>query len=344
LRHLGKRCEGAVAIVFGLCAIPAVIAAGMAIDVGRAYMVKIRLAAALDAAALAIGSETNRTQSQLTTDLQSYFAANYPSSALGTNVTVAPVPSNADLTAATVNFQAQATVPMTFMQLVGVNSINVTVAAQTKKTSGLEVAVVLDNTGSMLCGANDGSDSTCAVGVVASDTSCTDSSNSSRICTLINAATSFVNTLTSAISSAQQLYISIVPYVTTVNVGDSFCSGATSCSHITATGGNFTDLRGDMMPVIPIIGTTTSGSSTISSVSMLTSSGSVSGTAAIQAGMYIYGRGIPSGATVSSVSSSSITISSNATLTFTGNSLAVGPSGGNTSTPFTDPTTCTTTG
>jgi Flp pilus assembly protein TadG len=80
LRHLGKRREGAVAIVFGLCAIPAVIAAGMAIDVGRAYMVKIRLAAALDAAALAIGSETHRTQSQLTTDLQSYFAANYPSS------------------------------------------------------------------------------------------------------------------------------------------------------------------------------------------------------------------------------------------------------------------------
>jgi Flp pilus assembly protein TadG len=337
LRQLAERREGAIAIIFALCAIPAVIAAGMAIDVGRVYMVKVRLGAALDAAALAVGSETNLTSTQLTTALNNYFTANFPSTALGTNVTITPVPANADLTASTVNFQAQATVPMTFMQLVGVSSINISVSAQTKKTVGLEVAVVLDNTGSMLCGANDGSDSACSPGVVTSDTSCTDSSNNSRICTLINAATSFVNTLTSAISSSQQLYMSIVPYVTTVNVGDSFCTGATSCSHITATGSNFTDLRGNIMPVTPVTGNTTSGSSTISSISPSTS--------AIQAGMAIYGHGIPSGATVNSVSSSSqITISSNATLTFTGNSLAVGPSSGNTSTPFTDPTTFTTTG
>jgi Flp pilus assembly protein TadG len=344
LRRLAGRCDGNVAIIFGLVAIPAVVAAGMAIDVGRTYLVKVRLGAALDAAALAVGSETNRTQTQLTTDLQHYFTANYPSTALGTSVSVTPVPANVDLTSAVINWQAQATVPMTFMQLVGVDSITVTVAAQTKKTVGLEVAVVLDNTGSMLCGANDSSDSTCAVGVVAADTTCTDSTNSSRICTLRNAAASFINTLSSAINSAQQLYISIVPYVTTVNVGDSLCTGATSCSHITMTGSKFTDLRGNMMPVTPIVGTTSSGSSTISSVSMLTPSGSVSGTAAIQPGMYIYGHGIPNGATVSSVSTSSITISANATLSFTGNSLAVGPNSGNTSTPFTDPTTCNTTG
>jgi Flp pilus assembly protein TadG len=55
LRQLAERREGAIAIIFALCAIPAVIAAGMAIDVGRAYMVKVRLGAALDAAALAVG-------------------------------------------------------------------------------------------------------------------------------------------------------------------------------------------------------------------------------------------------------------------------------------------------
>ena len=225
-RHLVERRNGTVAIIFGLCAVPAVVAAGMAIDVGRAYMVKIRLGAALDAAALAVGSETNQTQSQLTTDLQNYFTANYPSTALGNNVSVTTVPANADLTASTVTFQATATVPMTFMQLIGINGINVTATAQTKKTSGLEVAVVLDNTGSMLCGPNDGapyySDSACAGGVVASDTTCTNTNNQSRICTLINAATQFVNTLTSAITASQQLYISVVPYVTTVNVGSTF--------------------------------------------------------------------------------------------------------------------------
>jgi Flp pilus assembly protein TadG len=348
LRQLVQQREGNIMMLFGLFAIPLVIAGGIATDVGRAYSVKVRLGTALDAAALAVGSETNQTGTQLSSDLQHYFFANYPSTALGNNVTVTPVPANADLTANTVNYQAQATVPMVFMQLIGINSINVTVAAQTKKTTGLEVAVVLDNTGSMLCGANDGapnySDSTCANGVVASDTTCTNSSNGSRICTLINASTAFVNTLTSAITSSQQLYMSIVPYVTTVNVGDSLCSGATSCSNIAATSGNFTDLRGNMMPVTPITGTTTSGSSTISSVSFTGNGSLVSGTAAIQPGMNIYGHGIPSGATVSTVNSSSIVISSNATLTFTGNSLAVGPYSGNTSTPYTDPTTCNTTG
>ena len=351
LRRLTNRYEGNVAMIFALAAIPVIIAAGMAIDTGRAYLVKVRLAAALDAAALAVGSETNQTATALSNDLQHYFTANYPSTALaGATATVTAVPSTASLSASVVSYQAQATVPMTFMKLVGVNSITVTAAAQTKKTSGLEIAIVLDNTGSMLCGPNDGapsySNSTCATGVVTSDTACNNSTDLSRICTLINAATSFVNTLTNAISSSQQLYISVVPYVTTVNVGSALCTGPNSCSNIAATGSNFTDLRGNMMPVTPVTGTTTSGSTTISSVSMLTPSGSVSGTAAIQQGMYIYGHGIPTGATVSSVSGTSIGISSNASLTFTGNSLAVGPLPNsvcstctNLSTPFTDPTT-----
>ena len=156
LRRLIERSDGSVAIIFALCAIPIFIAAGMAIDVGRAYAVKVRLGAALDAAALAVGSETNQTAAQLAADMQNYFTANYPSTALGTNVSVTPVPANADLTATTVNYQAQATVPMTLMRIIGVNSITVTATAQTQKTTGLEIAVVLDNTGSMLCGPNDG--------------------------------------------------------------------------------------------------------------------------------------------------------------------------------------------
>jgi Flp pilus assembly protein TadG len=349
LRRLARRREGNVAMIVGLFAIPLVIAGGIATDVGRAYLVKVRLGAALDAAALAVGSETNQTAAQMSTDLQNYFTANYPSTALGNNVTVTPVPSNADLSATTVNYQAQAAVPMVFMPLIGIDSITVSVTAQTKKTTGLEVAIVLDNTGSMLCGPNDGapnySDGTCSTGVVATDTTCTNSSNTSRICTLINASTQFVNTLTSAINSAQQLYIAVVPYVTTVNVGNALCPSGV-CSNITtdAPSGDFADLRGNIMPVTPITGNTTSGSSTISSVSFWGNGAWVSGTAALQPGMYIYGHGIPSGATVSSVSSSSIVISSNAALTFTSNSLAVAPPSGNLSTPYTDPTAVLTQG
>jgi Flp pilus assembly pilin Flp len=105
----------------------------IATDVGRAYLVKVRLGAALDAAALAVGSETNQTNAQMSTDLQNYFTANYPATALGTNVTVAPVPADAVLSGTTVNYQAQATVPMLFMALIGIDNITVTVTAQTQK-------------------------------------------------------------------------------------------------------------------------------------------------------------------------------------------------------------------
>ena len=192
---------------------------------------------------------------------------------------------------------------MTFMQLVGVNSINVTVTAQTKKTTGLEVAVVLDNTGSMLCGPNDGApsytDAQCGGSVVASDTTCTDPSNQSRICTLINAATQFVNTLTSAITATQQLYISVVPYVTTVNVGNSFCTGATSCSHIaTDCSGDFSDDSGNAIGVSSPI-TITGNTSAASNRNIITNISP--NTTGLTVGTSITGSGIPNGTTVTSV-------------------------------------------
>jgi len=99
----------------------------------------------------------------------------------------------------------------------------------------------------MLCGDQDLS--SCANGVNASDTACTDPSNTSRICVLRNASLNFVNTMTSAITSSAQLYIGVVPYVTTVNVGPLFCNGAGfNCTHMTqdACSGDFTDDRGNI--------------------------------------------------------------------------------------------------
>ena len=365
LRRLIQRREGNVAILFGLAAIPVVIAAGMALDTARAYMVKTRLGSALDAAALAVGSQSNQPQATLTTDLENYFYNNYcktvPSGttvtacastiAGETNVSVTPTTS---ITAATVSYTASATVPMTFMNLVGVSQVTLTVSAQTTKFPGMEIAVVLDNTGSMLCNGAAQGPFYSPCGPTTSDTACaTPGANPSRICTLIPAAQQFVTTIKNAITGPESVYMSIVPYVTTVNVGTAFgCSnGGTSCSNITngVTGtasGNptcsgFTDDRGNIIPVMPIAGTTTSGSSTVSSI--------LPSTYEIQPGMYIAGPGIPAGATVSSVGSSTqLTLSSNATLTYTGNRLSVGPNTNSTSnfisTSFTDPTAVTTTG
>jgi Flp pilus assembly protein TadG len=340
-RWILRRHDGSVSIIFGLAAIPIIIGAGIAVDTARAYVVKTRLGAALDSAALAVGSHYNQTTTELTTELQNYFYTNYCKlAASGSNInscadtivgeTSISVQPTTDITAAVVTYQAQATVPMVFMQLAGVANITVSATTQTTKFPGMEVAVVLDNTGSMLCNgaATAPTYSNCNSPAITSNASCTSlGTNPSRICTLIQAANQFVTTLVNAQTGPQQLYMSIVPYVTTVNVGSAFgcTNGATSCTHITSSSVKFTDERGYMMPVILLTGNTTSGSTTISSVAMATPSGSVSGSAAVQAGMYVYGPGIPSGATVSSVSGTSLTISANATLTYTGAKLVVGP-------------------
>src|ERR1700735_3379082 len=138
-RRLSRRREGTVLVLFALAAIPVMVGAGVAIDTARAYIIKARLHTALDSAALAVGSEaSSSTSAQLQTDLKNYFFDNYckqvPSgtsitscqstAAAETNISVQATDS---ITGATVSYTAAATVPTTFMRLVGVNNLTVTV-------------------------------------------------------------------------------------------------------------------------------------------------------------------------------------------------------------------------
>jgi Flp pilus assembly protein TadG len=370
LRRLTCRREGVVLVIFALAAIPVMVGAGIAIDTARAYIIKARLRTALDAAALAVGSEASAsTSTQLQTDLNNFFYDNYCKQvASGASVTSClstaaaetqiSVQANGSITGANVSYTATATIPTTFMRLVGINNLTVSVSAGTTKFPGMEIAVVLDNTGSMLCGPSDGapnySNATCAGNVVTTDTTCTNATNESRICTLRNAALQFVTTLENEAPAPNSIYMSIVPYVTTVNVGynqyattNSLCTSSNTCSNIAtdAPSGDFIDERGNILPTIPVQGTTTSGSANVSSASIYggTTPGYQSGAPILLQGMPIYGHGIPSGTTVSSVNGTTITLSQNATLSYTGNQLVVGPASGTVaaSQAYTDPTTCT---
>ena len=82
LGKLARERRGGVALIFGLSMLPIAIGAGLALDLGRAYIVESRLAYALDAAGLAVGSSTGST-SELQALMQSYFDANYPAAELG---------------------------------------------------------------------------------------------------------------------------------------------------------------------------------------------------------------------------------------------------------------------
>lgn len=198
LRRLAERRDGNVAMIFGLVFIPVLIAAaGMAIDITRTYDARVRLSAALDAAALAVastlpasGQTSAQTNAELTAQLNNYLAANYPSSAIGRNVSA----TMSDPTQNVINLNATATVDMTFMKIIGFNSITLNVASQvTKGNEGLEVALALDNTGSMLSNNN--------IQAVRED------------------AVDLVNTLFGATTNTNLLRVSVVPFVTAVNVG-----------------------------------------------------------------------------------------------------------------------------
>jgi len=147
VRFLVSR-RGNTAIIFGLAAIPLFIAAGCAIDLSRALIVRQRLAQALDAAGLAIArDESLVNQQQLTQAAQDFFKANYPTTVIGTpsQVTVTP---NADNSVFALS--ATARVDTAIMRIVGIDYLTVGVSNEiTRSTNGLELALVLDTTGSM---------------------------------------------------------------------------------------------------------------------------------------------------------------------------------------------------
>lgn len=129
------------------------IAIGMGIDLWRAYAVKARLQSAVDAAALALAS-TDRTQYTnpqdpfLVSRVQAYVSTNYPTAALGTPGV--PVLSYGGTNLNTIIVTDSATIPTTFMNIVGVNSLSVSATGQAQAAwSNIDFYLLLDSSPSM---------------------------------------------------------------------------------------------------------------------------------------------------------------------------------------------------
>src|SRR5262245_4779391 len=137
--------RGNVAILFGVALIPILLGVGVAIDYGRALIVREHMADAADSAALAIGSWPGLTQAELKTKAQQFFDANFPPTKIGTAGAL-DVKFEGDDIKVTVHGQ----VPTTFMKLAHFDTLNITVTNTiTKKERNIEVVLVLDTTGSM---------------------------------------------------------------------------------------------------------------------------------------------------------------------------------------------------
>ncbi|MBL8637318.1 MAG: hypothetical protein JNN09_02350, partial [Alphaproteobacteria bacterium] len=177
---------GATAVVFALI-IPVVVgSAGMAIDVANAYMVKQRLSHAIDAAALAAAAMGG---TDATAKVTRFFNQNYPEEKIGATYGLTVTVSGQNMTVT-----AQADYDTTFGRFMGIDTITVTSSATvTREVLGLEVALVLDVTGSM--------------------------STNNNIGTLRTAATNFLNKLCPNTTCSSLVKIGIVPFATAVNVG-----------------------------------------------------------------------------------------------------------------------------
>lgn len=182
-----RACGGNIAVVSGLAVVPLVLASGVGIDLARAMVVKARLTEALDAAGLAVGGTPGLSADQLQELAQAYFDANYPAGSLGT-----PGALSLSQSGSTLTVSAEATLPTTLMHLAGYEVIDVAVEVEvTRESKGLEVALVLDNTGSMW---------------------------GSKLSALKKAANALIDILAGSESYPEKLKIGLVPFTQTVRL------------------------------------------------------------------------------------------------------------------------------
>lgn len=190
-RWIGDK-RGNFAMIFALALVPALVAIGAAVDVSRAYAVRQRLSRALDAAGLAVGTQTGLTAAQMQTMAQNYFNANYPSTSNAPSGTVSVTQDGYKI-----NLSVSTNMTTSFLGLAGVNTVKVAESSQiTRMGKKLEVVLVLDTTGSM------------------------DSSN--KMSTMKTAAKDLINTVKGAATNAGDVKVSIVPFTVDVKVGTSY--------------------------------------------------------------------------------------------------------------------------
>ncbi len=188
---------GGTAIFMSVGMLILVASIGTAIDTGRGYLVRSHLSQALDAAALAGGRVV--FASNRDSDIRMFFNANFPANYL--SATISGPTISVDANGENIILAATATVPTTFMRVVGFNTMTIKAQTTVKRTNrGMELVLVMDNTGSMA---------------------------GSKITAMKAAATNLVNILYGSNETQNNFWIALVPYVATVNIGNSRTSWLT---------------------------------------------------------------------------------------------------------------------
>lgn len=203
LNRFIKNESGMTAPLLGLSFMTILAFMGLSVDIARLQLVQSRMSFALDAAGLAAGSTFNTTN--LTTELNKYMLANFPNGYM--NATTPVITSVVSADNNVIDLTAYTEMPTVFMGIFGKHKMEITAASQvTRKATGLEVVMALDNTGSM---------------------------SGSKLTALKNAATSLVNILYGTDSEVDDLWVGLVPFSQAVNIGPSR-SGWLNTAHYNA--------------------------------------------------------------------------------------------------------------
>ncbi|MBC8268517.1 MAG: VWA domain-containing protein [Rhodospirillaceae bacterium] len=210
--HLRKDHGGAVAIYLAFAIVPVIGFIGIGTDTARAYMVKSRLSSALDAAGLAGGKAFfSATRDQ---DIEMFFNANFPTGYMDAVLSGPQV--NIDTDNETITLSASATIPTTFMRLIGHDTIVVSSNTEiTRQIEMLDLVLAIDMSGSMSSSAG----------------------AQSRISAAREAALLLVDILFGNSGNKDLLKIGLVPWNAKVNItidGSIFNSGATITQPVAA--------------------------------------------------------------------------------------------------------------
>jgi Flp pilus assembly protein TadG len=191
-----KNESGAVAMIMGVALVPLLIGAGAAIDLARLATKHTTLQQATDSTALAIAREAtaSTTDANVLASAQNYITTNYSNRTAG----VSSATISSDHTSVCVT--AQDTIQLGIMGIFGSSSKAVTASTCTGIAghSSYEVALVLDNSGSMNKGV----------------------SGNTKMAALRTAAGNFVNTMFSD-SLAGKVKLAIVPFSGAVAISSS---------------------------------------------------------------------------------------------------------------------------
>jgi Flp pilus assembly protein TadG len=204
-RPLWQDTAGAAAILVGITFLVLIGSVGVAVDVSRAHAVRSKLQNSLDAALLAgvadagtlnpNNEQPHQNDHGVYDETQKFFNANFPTTYMGSTLGTMSVNLVGD---GVYEGAVTASVPTTIMNIFGTGTVNVAAFSQATRgfqetqQRGLELSLVLDNTGSMA---------------------------GQKIADLKTAAKDLIDIIYDTSETLSNVTVSVVPYDVSVNIG-----------------------------------------------------------------------------------------------------------------------------